>query len=89
MMIPFYFLCHSQVLPLAHTSGKDRTEVQIINPQAANLSSYEEKLKAMIELYKRFLSHSYFLFPSEKSAYALFHLFSFNFSNFNDIIAKF
>ena len=47
-------LSYYQVLPLAHTSGKNRTEVQIINPQAANLRSYEEKLTAMIELYKRF-----------------------------------
>ena len=53
-MIVKCFLSYYQVLPLAHTSGKNRTEVQIINPQAANLRSYEEKLTAMIELYKRF-----------------------------------
>jgi len=50
-----------QVLPLAHTSGKDREEVQIINPQAANLKSYEEKLEKMIDLYKRKLDE--FVFP--------------------------
>eukprot|EP00795_Rhopilema_esculentum_P000270 gene270-9918_t len=50
-----------QILPLAHTSGGDRTEVQIINPQAANLSSYQDKLKSVIEIYKRKLDE--FVYP--------------------------
>eukprot|EP00794_Sanderia_malayensis_P007171 gene7171-7977_t len=50
-----------QVLPLAHASGRDRNEVQIINPQASNLNGYEEKLKATIEEYKSKLDQ--FVFP--------------------------
>ncbi|KAK3738170.1 hypothetical protein QZH41_019678, partial [Actinostola sp. cb2023] len=40
-----------QVLPLAHTSGSNRDEVQLVNPQGVNLKAYETKLDAVIKLY--------------------------------------
>lgn len=42
-----------QVLPLAHTSGSNRDEVQLVNPQAVNLKAYEARLETAIEDYTR------------------------------------
>ncbi|EDO28327.1 predicted protein [Nematostella vectensis] len=42
-----------QVLPLAHTSGSNRDEVQLVNPQAVNLKAYEIKLQSAIDLLTR------------------------------------
>lgn len=44
-----------QVLPLAHTSGSNRDEVQLVNPQAVNLKAYEAKLEDAIKLYTRYM----------------------------------
>ncbi|XP_033127520.1 von Willebrand factor A domain-containing protein 3B-like isoform X2 [Anneissia japonica] len=39
-----------EVIPLAHTTGSNRREVQLINPGAVDLEAYEEKLqKAIVE----------------------------------------
>lgn len=42
-----------QVLPLAHTSGSNRDEVQLVNPQGVNLKAYENKLENVIQEYTR------------------------------------
>lgn len=42
-----------QVLPLAHTSGSNRDEVQLVNPQGVNLKAYEGRLETAIVDYTR------------------------------------
>ena len=42
-----------QVLPLAHTSGSNRDEVQLVNPQGVNLKAYEARLETAIGDYTR------------------------------------
>ena len=43
-----------QVLPLAHTSGSNRDEVQLVNPQGVNLKAYEARLETAISDYTRY-----------------------------------
>lgn len=49
----FFVLGYLKVLPLAHTSGSNRDEVQLVNPQGVNLKAYETKLEEAIGLYTR------------------------------------
>ena len=42
-----------QVLPLAHKSGSNRDEVQLVNPQGVNLKAYEARLEIAIGDYTR------------------------------------
>lgn len=43
-----------QVLPLAHTTGSNRDEVQLVNPQGVDLKAYEARLETAISDYKRY-----------------------------------
>lgn len=55
-----------QVLPLAHTSGSNRDEVQLVNPQGVNLKAYEARLEKAIEDYKRRLDEKVFVNLSDE-----------------------
>ena len=48
--IPFCRCLHPQVLPIRHVSETDG-EVRLVNPQAVDLKSYEEKLNEALEKY--------------------------------------
>ncbi|KAJ7369450.1 Von Willebrand factor A [Desmophyllum pertusum] len=55
-----------QVLPLAHTSGSNRDEVQLVNPQGVNLKAYEARLETAIEDYTRRLNELVFVSLSDE-----------------------